>query len=86
MIKRIHVNQHHIKANKKNGNQDLPVFTVKTSKGNFKGHTVIVDGPSEVVYRPNSPLNCGAVAWIFTKSPVQVELEKDGYTLETELK
>lgn len=34
MIKRIHVNQHHIRSNAKGA--DLPVLTMKTSKGNIK--------------------------------------------------
>lgn len=78
MIKRIHVNQHHIKANKKNGNEDLPVFTVKTYKNNFKGHHVAIDGPSVVTYNPEDPLACGAVAWIYTKAPVFVDGKEIG--------
>ena len=67
--KRIHVNQHHIKANKMDdGNR--PVFTVKTYNNNYKGTHVVIDGPSELIYRPNKPLACGAKAWIITKADV----------------
>ena len=34
MIKRIHINQHKIRSNKKNKTQDQ-VITVKTSKNNY---------------------------------------------------
>jgi hypothetical protein len=69
--KRIHVNQHNIKANAKHdGNK--PVITVKTSKSNTYGHTVTIDGPSIVVYSPNKPLSCGAKVWMETTCPVLV--------------
>lgn len=70
MIKRIHVNQHHIRANAKGA--DLPVFTVKTYKDNIKGDEVHISGPSSVVYRPDKPLACGAKVWIETTAPVVV--------------
>jgi hypothetical protein len=72
MKKRIHVNQHNIKANRKNGNDDLPVFTVKTYKENIKGNEIHINGPSSVIYEPDKPLSCGAHAWIETKSDVTV--------------
>ena len=70
MIKRIHVNQHNIRANTKNGNTDLPVLTVKTYKENHKGNEVIIDGPSRLVYSPDKPLSCGAKVWIETDAEV----------------
>jgi hypothetical protein len=78
MIKRIHVNQHHIKWNKKHGSQEKPVFTVKTYKANHKGWKVTIDGPSTVEYWPYNPLSCGAVAWIETKAPVYVDGKEIG--------
>lgn len=69
-IKRIHVNQHNIKANAKGGS--LPVLTVKTSKGNHKGDEVIIDGPSRLIYSPDKPLDCGAKVWIETHADVEV--------------
>jgi hypothetical protein len=63
VIKRIHVNQHRIKANRKNGT-DEPVLTIKTSKANQYAHEVSILGPSNIVYRPDKPLACGARVWI----------------------
>ena len=70
MITRIHVNQHHIKANAKGA--DLPVLTVKTYKENLKCNVVVVHGPSRVVYSPDKPLSCGAKVWIETEAEVEV--------------
>lgn len=68
----IHVNQHVIKANAKNGAND-PVLTVKQGKTNRYAHTVRIDGPSVVVYQPDTPLSCGARCWIETYSPVTLD-------------
>jgi hypothetical protein len=65
----IHVNQHVIKANRKNGT-NKPVLTVKTYKSNNYAHEVIINGPSKVIYRPDKPLSCGAHVWIETESEV----------------
>lgn len=77
MIKRIHINQHVIRANKKN-NESNPVITVKCSKGNFYGHEVEIGGPSKVVYSPDKPLSCGAKVWIHTHADVFVDGEYIG--------
>ena len=69
-IKRVHVNQHNIKANATGGKE--PVLTVKTSGGNHKGNRVVIGGPSELVYSPDKPLDCGAKVWIETRSSVEV--------------
>tara|TARA_R110000803_G_scaffold84087_2_gene150244 strand:+ start:4626 stop:4913 length:288 start_codon:yes stop_codon:yes gene_type:complete len=63
MKTRVHVNQHVVKANRKNNTND-PVLTVKTYKSNKYAHTVDINGPSKVVYRPEKPLSCGAHVWI----------------------
>ena len=47
--KYIHVNQHKIRANKKNGT-DEPVITIKEGKTNTYCHEVKVNGPSVVKY------------------------------------
>ena len=67
----IHVNQHEIKANKKNGNNN-PVLIVKTYKSNTYAHGVIIKGSSKVVYSPFKPLSCGAKVWIETEAEVEV--------------
>lgn len=73
MLKRIHINKHIIRANAKHGKNDPPI-TVKTYKGNTKGYSVHIDGPCNVVYRPDKPLSCGAKVWITTDKTVSVDL------------
>ena len=81
MKKRIHINQHVIRANKKNGTND-PAITVKTSKENIYADRVEIDGPSSVVYSPDKPLSCGARVWIETDAPVTLHgLDKEKFTL-----
>lgn len=67
----IHVNQHEVKANNKNGTNN-PVLTVKTYKTNTYAHRVKIHGESEVVYSPNKPLSCGARVWIETQAEVEI--------------
>jgi hypothetical protein len=67
----IHVNQHVVKANAKNGEKN-PVLTVKTYKSNRYAHEVQIKGPSKVVYSPDKPLSCGARVWIETESEVEI--------------
>lgn len=74
--KKIHINQHKIKANKKHNTAD-PVITVKTYKDNVYGSDVcILDDNGKtiarIVYRPNHPLSCGATVWIETQAQVKV--------------
>ena len=71
MKTRIHVNQHNIRRNRKEGRND-PVITCKTYKSNLYGHEVVIQGPSRVVYSPDKPLSCGAVLWIETEDDVVV--------------
>jgi hypothetical protein len=74
MKKYIHVNQHVIRANKKNNTND-PVITVKEGRKNTYGHHVIIHGPSEVLYGGNDKpiLNCGARVVIVTEAEVTIE-------------
>jgi hypothetical protein len=65
----IHVNQHEIKANVKNGT-DNPVLTVKTYKSNTYAHEVDIMGASRIVYSADKPLSCGARVWIETDAEV----------------
>lgn len=69
-IKRLHVNRHVIAANRKTGKR-APALTIQTSKGPFRGQVVIINGPSQMVYDPDNPLSCGAVAWVETTAEVQ---------------
>lgn len=68
----IHVNQHVIRRNLKNGTND-PVLTVKTYKSNTYAHDVEIEGPSRIVYSPDKPLSCGARVWIETTSTVKAK-------------
>jgi hypothetical protein len=69
MLRRIHVNQHAIRRNRKHGTADPPI-TVKTYKDNTKCFAVEILGPSRVVYSPDKPLSCGARVWIETDADV----------------
>ncbi len=73
-IKYIHVNQHKIRSNKKN-NENEPVITVKEGKKNTYGHSVKIHGESEILYGGNDKplLSCGARVVIKTKADVTVE-------------
>ena len=79
MKKIIHVNQHKIRKNTKEGT-DEPVLTVKTYKENDYAHEVVLktkDGVEigKVTYRPHKPLSCGARVWIeFDTENIDVEL------------
>lgn len=72
----IHVNQHVVRRNAKEGTTD-PVLTVKTYKENRYAHQVdIVDEKgnliASVVYQPDKPLSCGARVWIETQNEVVI--------------
>ena len=71
MKTKIHVNQHVIRSNKKNG-EKKPVLTVKTYKSNTYAHEVEIKGESKVIYSPDKPLSCGARVWFETESEVVV--------------
>lgn len=71
MRKRIHINQHVIRANHKTGANDPPI-TVKTYSANCYGHEVRIEGPSTVVYSPTKALSCGARVWVETEAEVIV--------------
>jgi len=77
-IARIHVNQHVIKANAKNG-ENNPIFTIKQGGSNTYAHNVKVKGEMELVYSPDKPLSCGAKVWIETRG----EIELDGKIAHT---
>ena len=75
MKKRIHINQHAIRRNRKTGERE-PVITVKTYKSNDYAHEVIIYGQdgkeaARVIYRPDKPLSCGARVWIETTGRVE---------------
>ena len=68
MKKIIHVNQHKIRKNTKEGT-DEPVLTIKTYKDNKYAHEAVMKSKDglvlgKVIYRPHKPLSCGARVWI----------------------
>ena len=65
----IHVNQHVIRANLRNGTND-PALTVRNYKGIRRAHEVEVLGPCKFVHSPTKPLSCGARVWCETNSEV----------------
>lgn len=71
MKTRIHVNQHVIKSNRING-ENNPVLSLMTYKGTKHAHEVVINGPSKLVHSPNKPLSCGARVWIETEAEVEV--------------
>jgi hypothetical protein len=74
LTKRIHVNQHAIKANRKcEPGEEVAPLTVKTYKCNHKCFEVDIQGPSKLVYRPENPLSCGATVWVETTADVLVD-------------
>jgi hypothetical protein len=75
-IKRIHVNQHHIRSNKTKGT-DLPVITIKEGKTNIYCNEVEILGPSKVIYggsgcEAKPILSCGARVVIETTSEINI--------------
>ena len=71
MIKRIHVNQHVIRKNRKTGERN-PVLSVKTYKSNTYASEITGNGPFRVIYSPDKPLSCGAHVWIEYEGDVVV--------------
>lgn len=69
-ITRVHVNQHVLRRNLKDG-ISRPVYTVKQGGRTVYAHAVRFTGPVELIdprHRP--PLPCGARLWLETKHPV----------------
>jgi len=81
MKTRIHVNQHVIRKNNKDGSRD-PVLTVKTYKDNRYAHQALIKDTqgnvvAKVIYSPDKPLSCGARVWIETDNEVDIIVEKE---------
>jgi len=68
-LKRVHVNTHIIRSNKKT-NASEPVVTVQWRGKPYRFESVEIFGPSRVVYSPNKPLNCGATVWVETTAEI----------------
>lgn len=72
--KYIHVNQHRIRANKKNGT-DYYVISIKEGKKNTYCNEVEILGPSKVIYGGNDKplLSCGARVVIKTDAEIRTD-------------
>lgn len=71
-LKRIHVNQHIIRANAKKPDPAThePPLTIKHKTTTYKAWEVEVSGTMGLVYKPEKPLTCGARVWLETKASV----------------
>jgi hypothetical protein len=70
-LKRIHVNQHIVKANIK-ASTDEPTCTVQWKGKSYVGRDIVVKGVSTVIQRMNKPLSCGARIWVETRAEVEI--------------
>lgn len=71
----IHVNRHFIQFNK-HYKEKLPVYTIKQGKQNRYAYGVITTGSCFFVDpRLTKPLRCGAMAWVETHDPVELQDE-----------
>jgi hypothetical protein len=72
----IHVNQHVIKSNFKN-KENNPVLTCKTYKENaYASEVLILDANgievAKIIYSKDKPLSCGAKVWIETNNQIKI--------------
>jgi hypothetical protein len=74
-VKKIHVNQHHIRSNKTK-ETDLPVITIKIGSKNHYCNEIEIMGPSKVSYcgsGDQKPLiSCGARVVMETTSEIRI--------------
>lgn len=75
-IKKIHVNQHHVRSNKTKGTE-LPVITIKEGKTNTYCNEVEILGPSRIIYGGSGCdkkpiLSCGARVVIETSGEIKI--------------
>ena len=79
-IKRIHVNQHHIRSNKTK-DTDLPVITIKEGRNNTYCNEVEILGPSKIKYcgsgNQKPLMSCGARVVIETESEIKIISKKN---------
>lgn len=70
-LKRLHVNQHIIRANIK-AEQDAPAVTVQWKGKSYVGRDVVVRGECTLMQRMDKPLSCGARIWLETTAEVEI--------------
>ena len=75
MLKRIHINQHKIRSNKKN-NTNEPVITVKTSKSNDYDTEDIYPDSKHLIVSMYQCDNCSAWYEVFHEKKERDEVEQ----------
>lgn len=70
-IKRIHVNQHIVRANVA-ADADASAITVQWKGKSYVARNVAIRGESAVKQRMHKPLSCGARIWIETRAEVEI--------------
>jgi len=70
-IKRVHVDQHKIRSNKKHGAREN-VITIQWRGKSYKAAHVEILGKSKIIYSPDKALSCGAHVWVETRAPIYV--------------
>lgn len=70
VIKRIHINQHVIRSNRKN-DADEPCITVKMRGRTFRGRSVEIE--RGMLEYHAKPLSCGAHVWVETKGQITID-------------
>lgn len=71
-LTRITVNQHVIRSNKKN-EENEPVVRVQQGSRTGYCHEVEITGKCRIIYSPNNPLGCGARVWIEVEPDVAIK-------------
>ena len=65
--KHIYVKGHLIREGKPDA------FIIQTSAGPIATNSLLIDGPSLGIYRPNDPLPNGTQLWIETTAPIVID-------------
>ena len=72
-LKKIHVNQHIIRSNTKNGTTEPPL-TIKVGRENHRASAIDILGPATMVYSSQKPLlSCGARLILQTRSDIVLD-------------
>lgn len=72
MAVKVHVNQHVIRANKVNGENNPPLRVIRKGRSE-PAYVVELVGAARVVYSPDKPLKCGARVWIEADDAIAVQ-------------
>lgn len=68
----LHIDQLNIRRNAEDGGTRPTIVAIEGRDGKVtKGNRLTIDGPCEIVFRPEAPLNGGTRVWIETSAPWQ---------------